>query len=584
MSKFRLSSDFKPTGDQPAAIAALTKGLQEDMHHQTLLGVTGSGKSVIGSSKVLVARYGTCLYIPIEQLSTVFSDHLPQGADIAQAVTLSSSLETLSLNTEKGDTAFSRVTEVSRHTYEGDLYTVESACGRSNQFTDSHNVYVLRDGCLKLIASKALRVGDWLPVPDILPANSNNGISELDLRQWLPGDNFYVALSDVENIPTGTLSQQKLWRVRRQRERIRLADYRTLSRTSFEARLDFVGTRSRHAAIPLTIGASRELWRFIGLFIAEGHAAKGCVLLSTADPSIAKEFTSGASIFGLKIAKIPKSYDYQVNGRTIAALMRVWCGHKAQQKHLPSFWPQCTNAQLGEMLSGIFAGDGWVEPNTICLLSSSRELIFDVQCALLRFGIHGRVRIKKVTYKGTPRDYWLLSIYGKKDLATYRLQIGFGLDRKDAALEKVFQREMAIKENTNVDLFPLPHVLIRQLCADYGLLHSELSAAIGVSRSLISLYLSANKIPSRHHARNLLIYLRHKTQLSTNQAVIELLDQLISLTNVVWSPIRRIEAGPSSCVVYDLSVPGHQTFLAGEGGYFVHNTFTAANIIQNVQR
>lgn len=45
MSKFKLQADFKPTGDQPAAIAQLTKGLEEGLHDQTLLGVTGSGKT-----------------------------------------------------------------------------------------------------------------------------------------------------------------------------------------------------------------------------------------------------------------------------------------------------------------------------------------------------------------------------------------------------------------------------------------------------------------------------------------------------------------------------------------------------------
>ncbi len=45
MSKFRLKSDYQPTGDQPAAIAQLTKGIQDGLHHQTLLGVTGSGKT-----------------------------------------------------------------------------------------------------------------------------------------------------------------------------------------------------------------------------------------------------------------------------------------------------------------------------------------------------------------------------------------------------------------------------------------------------------------------------------------------------------------------------------------------------------
>src|SRR5258708_5200917 len=45
MPKFHLKSDYKPTGDQPAAIEALTKGLQAKQKHQTLLGVTGSGKT-----------------------------------------------------------------------------------------------------------------------------------------------------------------------------------------------------------------------------------------------------------------------------------------------------------------------------------------------------------------------------------------------------------------------------------------------------------------------------------------------------------------------------------------------------------
>jgi excinuclease ABC subunit B len=42
---FRLVSDYVPTGDQPQAIEQLVKGLNEGEQHQTLLGVTGSGKT-----------------------------------------------------------------------------------------------------------------------------------------------------------------------------------------------------------------------------------------------------------------------------------------------------------------------------------------------------------------------------------------------------------------------------------------------------------------------------------------------------------------------------------------------------------
>lgn len=45
MSTFKLNSEYKPMGDQPAAIAQLTKGIQDGLQHQTLLGVTGSGKT-----------------------------------------------------------------------------------------------------------------------------------------------------------------------------------------------------------------------------------------------------------------------------------------------------------------------------------------------------------------------------------------------------------------------------------------------------------------------------------------------------------------------------------------------------------
>jgi len=47
MGVFKLHSDFEPAGDQPAAIEALAKGLASGKRAQTLLGVTGSGKTFV---------------------------------------------------------------------------------------------------------------------------------------------------------------------------------------------------------------------------------------------------------------------------------------------------------------------------------------------------------------------------------------------------------------------------------------------------------------------------------------------------------------------------------------------------------
>src|SRR6266567_3755745 len=55
MPEFNLVADFQPTGDQPQAIDKLVDGLQRGLRQQTLLGVTGSGKTYTISQAI--ARY-----------------------------------------------------------------------------------------------------------------------------------------------------------------------------------------------------------------------------------------------------------------------------------------------------------------------------------------------------------------------------------------------------------------------------------------------------------------------------------------------------------------------------------------------
>lgn len=45
MNKFVLKAPYKPTGDQPQAIEKLAKGFEEGNQFETLVGVTGSGKT-----------------------------------------------------------------------------------------------------------------------------------------------------------------------------------------------------------------------------------------------------------------------------------------------------------------------------------------------------------------------------------------------------------------------------------------------------------------------------------------------------------------------------------------------------------
>ena len=57
---FHLKAPFQPTGDQPQAIEALVQGINEGDDAQTLLGVTGSGKTFIG----LTFKRKRCTFFP----------------------------------------------------------------------------------------------------------------------------------------------------------------------------------------------------------------------------------------------------------------------------------------------------------------------------------------------------------------------------------------------------------------------------------------------------------------------------------------------------------------------------------------
>jgi excinuclease ABC subunit B len=67
--RFELSSHFKPSGDQPTAIEALVKGLEQDDQHQVLLGITGSGKTFTIANVIERVQRPTLIITPNKTLS-----------------------------------------------------------------------------------------------------------------------------------------------------------------------------------------------------------------------------------------------------------------------------------------------------------------------------------------------------------------------------------------------------------------------------------------------------------------------------------------------------------------------------------
>ena len=84
MAKFKLHSEFKPTGDQPQAIEKLVKGFQEGNQFQTLLGVTGSGKTFTMANIIEQIQKPTLIIAHNKtlaaQLYSEFKEFFPENA------------------------------------------------------------------------------------------------------------------------------------------------------------------------------------------------------------------------------------------------------------------------------------------------------------------------------------------------------------------------------------------------------------------------------------------------------------------------------------------------------------------------
>lgn len=84
MSQFKIVTDFRLTGDQPQAIDKLVEGLNKHYRDQTLLGVTGSGKTFTMANVIERIQRPTLVICHNKtlaaQLATEFKEFLPENA------------------------------------------------------------------------------------------------------------------------------------------------------------------------------------------------------------------------------------------------------------------------------------------------------------------------------------------------------------------------------------------------------------------------------------------------------------------------------------------------------------------------
>jgi len=185
-------------------------------------------------------------------------------------------------------------------------------------------------------------------------------------------------------------------------------------------------------------------------------------------------------------------------------------------------------------------------------------------------------RFQKATNSDNPGNwFYQITISGKSNLKIFSKNIGFALKRKQDQLRELI--DGLPFENTNVDLAPGAGVYFRKLRDRYGLYQRNIGEYAGLCRSAIGFIETGKRQISQQALERFLNNWPYGDS--------EEIQALRALTKAYWTPVFEVEKHQSKEeFVYDFSVEDNETFLAGFGGMYVHNTFVISNLIQQVQK
>jgi excinuclease ABC subunit B len=612
---FRVEAPYKPTGDQPQAIEKLVQGLQNGYRQQTLLGATGTGKSVTYDTPVYVIeeRNGerTARVRPIgpliDSLMAAAEQVERQGdSDIIDRAAIDATFYVQAFDPTTGGVALYPVQSFTRHSPTARMYRLTTDCGRSATFTGDHNLWVLRDGTLTLIETADARPSDYIPLPELLLGSDQ--IAAFDLLAYAPAERVYVHAPEALSAfaaaggatairsavdASGRSGANKLYALLAHQKGHGLAagTLRELLRSTdnlggaWDASAARIGGKAARSGIPTQLPFSSELLSLFGAYVAEGHATKDAIIVSGISPRMASLIAAVCAQLGLRYRLQPPG-DYRISSSALAGAMKQLCGSDARSKRLPEFWPDLAPDALATLLRAYFDGDGTVErASALSATTASEQLASDLAYALLRFGIWAR--INKVWKRATNSEhagdwYFKVTLSGQSDLRRFRDQIGFGEPHKRAALERQIGRD----ENSNVDLVPIDGAQLRSLRAQLGLTARTIAEGAGMSRSGVQLIETGQRRPQRASLVALLESLAGWAGIRGASADWWAdWERMRGLCNLRWTPVAELaEVAYAQPFVYDFTVPGAETFLAGQGGMFVHNTFVMAQIFEQAQR
>ena len=570
---------MKPRGSQPEAIKKLVDGLKRNVQYQTLLGVTGSGKSLDYSEPLILRdKKGNIKKIEIGEF---VEQNLINSRKIEESeYSIITGYKVLSFNTKNYKIEEKKIKQVSRHK-EDYIYEITLDDNSLIKVTKDHNCFKFENCQLQSCKTSDLKLDDYLPISNniMLP---HKELKYINLLDYNPNVKVYIGNLIKKYDPTHKETLEFLkkefksygWKLN---QILKKTKERGITVTQFYKFINFMNldlkniydnvkiiTKKEDVISPL-IKIDKNFLLFSGLYLSEGHNANNFILISNSNKNLQNKCKKFCKSLNINFWKRNKN-DIVYFSKSLSNFYKIF-GCIALEKKIPDFIYNLSNNQLTHFLRALFDGDGWVQPNSVLLLSASKELIYDTKNLLLRFGITSRI-----THKKMKRIFYQLNITGKENLLLFKKYISFSISYKKEKLFKTIKKNA----NTNVDVIPNVSNFIKEIRIKYNLYQKDIAKIAGCSRSYISMLEYGLRYPSKKIFSKITNWLINKDK------------NYKYLINLIKFNFRRIinikKLKNLNYYVYDISVEDNENFMAGFGNVFVHNTFTMANIIQQIQK
>ncbi|MGH9190455.1 MAG: nucleotide sugar dehydrogenase [Acidimicrobiales bacterium] len=375
------------------------------------------GSCFLGDETLLVRRGGHTRLLSLADLFAEIKRTTPDG------------WEALSWRSGEPTPEFLPVALFTKRDYVGGTITVRTKMGRRITVTEDHPFVVgdgRSDGVTRRLANQ-LTTSDWLPVaqrcalaaepPELIRVSdtvASAGLAEKDVIVWLSEAQRDLFEERASGLPT-----PRRYEVRRC-QAMRLDELRSLGLTEEGGSL---GTASNGTSVPATIPVDEELWRVVGLYLAEGWMTRDksrariyWAFHPRDEADLVEVIVGYCRKLGVKVTSRPAAtaHHVSVSSRLLAAVFKdgLGLGTNCYDKRLPDAIWAAPAAHKRAILRGLWDGDGsWSYvaggPSVVLEYGTvSRQLADGMLRLLGDLGIVARLKVGR-TAKSTCDTYWL---------------------------------------------------------------------------------------------------------------------------------------------------------------------------------